>query len=1020
MALAIAGFVCAQAPPSPPPTALHEGFVGQRKIARGETHPYEIVLRQGDYVQATIEQQGADVAEKVTAPDGTTVIEADTPGAEYSPDALAFVAPADGRYAVDVRVVGRMAPDAGYELRVEAVRPPTPTDLRRLAIVRRNADISKLHPERDTRRVLDMFLENIRDWDELGEPRLRMWNESYAGYMLGEFLDRSDEAIPYHDRALASARAVGDTFAEAYVLNNRGVALTHVARFEEARQSQEEALRLHRAAGRRFRVAIALVGLGGIANHAGDLQGALDLLLEALRIYEALGEARYAGVARLNIGPTYVRLGEHEAALEHYRLALPVFGKDQRLRARVLMQMSVPQSALGDRAAARASLEEALAMYRTLQNRGMEASTSTTLAVLEREEGHVEAAAQRLEEAVRALTASGFRVFEARALCELGETRRQRGDLRGAREALERILPLVPEPGSPDVLCAEAGLARVARDEGDLAAARTHVERALVRAEAARGSLASLRSRASALAGQQALYELAVDVHMRQHDADPAAGHDVAALEMSERARARSLLELLSEGGADIREGVDGEILAEERALGAKLNGTAEAHEQALAAGKTERAETLRREVTLLMARLAELEARIRRVSPRYAALTRPEPLSARAIQREVLDPGTLLLEYALGAESSYAWVVSPDTVRSYRLAPKAEIESAARVLYERLRAPQGRTAGREEAAALSRLVLGPLAGVTGDKRLLIVAPGLLQYVPFGVLPVAVAGAAAVPLLSRHEVVNAPSASVVAVIRREAAGRAAGGRTVAVLADPVYGADDPRVRRKPERTPVEVGAGANATPSVLGRSLRSMGGTAGSLTRLPFSRREADAIAALVPPAAARKALGFEASRETALSPDLRQYRIVHIAAHGLLDTRRAELSGVVLSLVDEDGNAKDGFLRFHDVYNMKLGADLVVLSGCQTGLGKDLQGEGLVGLTRGFMYAGARRVVASLWQVDDESTAELMKRFYRALLKEGRRPPDALRQAQLELSRHPRFSAPFYWAGFALQGDWR
>jgi CHAT domain-containing protein len=169
-----------------------------------------------------------------------------------------------------------------------------------------------------------------------------------------------------------------------------------------------------------------------------------------------------------------------------------------------------------------------------------------------------------------------------------------------------------------------------------------------------------------------------------------------------------------------------------------------------------------------------------------------------------------------------------------------------------------------------------------------------------------------------------------------------------------------------------------------------------------------------------RKALGFEASRETALSADLARYRIVHFAAHGLLDTRRAELSGMVLSLVDEDGRPKDGFLRFHDVYNMNLAADLVVLSGCQTGLGKDLQGEGLVGLTRGFMYAGARRVVASLWQVDDESTAELMSRFYRGMLKEGRPAPAALRQAQLELSRHPRWSAPFYWAGFVLQGEWR
>jgi CHAT domain-containing protein len=396
--------------------------------------------------------------------------------------------------------------------------------------------------------------------------------------------------------------------------------------------------------------------------------------------------------------------------------------------------------------------------------------------------------------------------------------------------------------------------------------------------------------------------------------------------------------------------------------------------------------------------------------------------LSASEIQWNVLDEGTLLLEYALGETTSYLWVVSPAAVRSYTLAPKAEIEGAARALYERLSAPPGAAGPEREAAALSRLVLGPAAEALGNKRLLVVAPGMLQYVPFGVLPApgAASGTSApVALLSRHEVVSAPSASVVALIRREAAGRPVGSRTVAVLADPVYGATDPRVKGKEAR--IAPGAPATHTaPSVLERALRSMrGSTDGSLSRLPFSRWEADAIAALAPRGDARKALGFEASRETALSSELGHYRIVHLAAHGLLDAKRPELSGVVLSLVDDQGKPKDGYLRLHDVYNMKLGADLVVLSGCQTALGKELGGEGLLGLTRGFMYAGASRVVASLWQVDDESTAELMKRFYRAMLKDGRPASEALRAAQLEMSRDRRWSAPFYWAGFVLQGEW-
>jgi CHAT domain-containing protein len=168
------------------------------------------------------------------------------------------------------------------------------------------------------------------------------------------------------------------------------------------------------------------------------------------------------------------------------------------------------------------------------------------------------------------------------------------------------------------------------------------------------------------------------------------------------------------------------------------------------------------------------------------------------------------------------------------------------------------------------------------------------------------------------------------------------------------------------------------------------------------------------------KALDFEASRATALSDELGHYRVVHFATHGLLNSLHPELSGLVLSLVDEKGQPQDGFLRAHDVYNLKLRADLVVLSACQTALGKEVKGEGLVGLTRGFMYAGAPRVVASLWRVPSKATAELMKRFYRGMLVEKLRPAAALRAAQVGMWREKRWNEPYYWAAFVLQGEWQ
>jgi CHAT domain-containing protein len=192
------------------------------------------------------------------------------------------------------------------------------------------------------------------------------------------------------------------------------------------------------------------------------------------------------------------------------------------------------------------------------------------------------------------------------------------------------------------------------------------------------------------------------------------------------------------------------------------------------------------------------------------------------------------------------------------------------------------------------------------------------------------------------------------------------------------------------------------------------------LYRLRSSRVEAEGIAALVRESERLKALDFQASRATAMSEEMSHYRIVHFATHGLLNSRAPELSGVVLSLVDERGRSQNGFLRLHDVYNLKLGADLVVLSGCQTALGKMIRGEGLVGLTRGFMYAGAPRVVASLWRVPDKPTAELMNHFYKGMLVDGLRPAAALRAAQVKMSRGKRWQAPYFWAAFVLQGEWR
>ena len=513
-----------------------------------------------------------------------------------------------------------------------------------------------------------------------------------------------------------------------------------------------------------------------------------------------------------------------------------------------------------------------------------------------------------------------------------------------------------------------------------------------------------------------------VDLLMRQQRPE-------LAFHVCESWRARSLLETLAAAKVDIHTGADSLLLERERSLQQLLRAKSDLR-VILLTGKhsDQQVESVEKEIQAVRAEYEQVEDRIRASSPTYAALTQPHALTIGEVQ-QLLDNETLLLEYSLGDERSYVWAVTSTKFTAHRLPGRATVETAARRLYKEVsrrkddeEAANGPVKRRRKslltlaAAEASRIILGPVAGHLHGKRLLIVADGALQYIPFALLP---QPGNTNPLIVDHEIVYSPSASVLAELRREASLRKPPPHTVAVLADPVFDTEDPRVRSKirPSRQTPGTEVASVSTQHVT-RSAADVG--LSHLPRLAYSHREADAIMAVTPAGEGMEALGFDASRSTAMSQNLAQYRIVHFATHGLWDNRHPEFSGLVLSLVDPQGRPQNGFLDLQDIYNLNLSADLIVLSACETALGKEVQGEGLIGVTRGFMYAGATQVVASLWNVDDISTKELMKNFYRAMEHEGMRPAAALRDAQVAMWKQGRWKEPYYWAAFQFQGEWK
>jgi CHAT domain-containing protein/tetratricopeptide (TPR) repeat protein len=854
---------------------------------------------------------------------------------------------------------------------------------------------------------LDSFQKALRLWRELGDRQgqaLALLNLAYSHSDIGQMR----EALNYCNQALPLWTSARDQRGQGMTLTAIGRLHSRKGESQQALNYFEQAMQLIEPIGAPAEKGRILTGLAYVYNQLSKSREAIEYYEQALPLFRATGDYNGEAVTIYDAGDVLFSLGENQKALDYYQQALAISraANDRRSQAFEIRQIGRVYASLGDKTKALANYHQALAFWRTEKDFRGEADALNLIAG----------------------------IFEDRA-----ETAK-------ARELYARALVLSQQA---EYRMGEAAtlynIARLERDRGNLNEARTNTESAIELIESLRTNVASQELRASYFASVRQHYELYMDVLMQLDKARPTEGFAAAAFAVSEKARARSLLESLQEARADIRQGVDVALLERERLLQQTLYGKTARHAQVLGSNSdVSEAEALSKEIDRLSIEYEGVRSQIRSSSPRYAALTQAQPLSLNKIQQQVLDDGSLMLEYSLGDERSYLWAITRSDTFTYELPGRAEIETAARNVYasltasqplagETLQQTQVRVAKANEQlpaqiAQLSRIVLGPVSSQLGKKRLLIVPDGALQYVPFQILTASVptnpgSAEASVVTESRalvldHEIVNEPSASTLALLIEDTAARKQAAKTVAVFADPVFEADDPRISSSNQK---DNSAASQAQETDSRRALRDVGVAkdGGHIPRLQASRLEAEAIMSVTPWWSGLQATGFEASRATVMRPDIGNYRILHFATHGLLNDEHPELSGVVLSLFDEKGQHQEGFLRLHDIYNLKLPVDLVVLSACNTGLGKDVRGEGLIGLTRGFMYAGASSVVASLWKVDDEATAELMRYFYGFMLKDGLSPAAALRKAQVSMSQQKRWQSPYYWSGFIIQGQY-
>jgi CHAT domain-containing protein/Tfp pilus assembly protein PilF len=899
---------------------------------------------------------------------------------------------------------------------------------------------------------------------------------SYVYITLGD----NRKALGLCGQALGLSRAVGDRRAEAQALNNFGEAYYGLGMLQRSLEFYQLALPLWQELNDRQGQALTLLNIGYSNSDLGKVHEAFDYYYRAYALWKSESDIRGEAITRAAIGRLYSRMGENQEALEEFDHAIGPIQQigDPVWEAAILTGMAAIYNDLGESRKALEYYNRAILLFRSAKHIYGEANALGDAGRVYFSLGDAQNALECHQRALSIFRTVGDRRMEIFELREIGRVYDSRGsvmkalesyltarafyrsekDLRGEADTLNLIGRIYEGGGrireaadcyeralslsqKAEYRYGEAAtlysLARVERGSNHLTKARARIEDALGVIESLRSKVINQDLRASYFASVRQMYEMYIELLMELHKQHPKDGYDVAAFEASERARARSLLETLAATRVGMRQKANQDLLGRQRYLLNELsekvkrrmllhgNGEADAEEAALT-----------KQIDEITSQYREVNSQLKAAAAEYVGVSQPEPLDLKSIQDRVVDDDTLLLEYFLGEESSYLWAVTKGKIQAYELPGRERIEDAANRVRNYLIKPQpilGESAAEresrikesegyywQEAPSFARMLLNPAAEHLRTKRLLIVADGALQYIPFNALPVQGSSGELIPLMLEHEITLEPSASALASLRDETSRRQLASKTVAIFADPVFERDDSRLKPALEDP---IPADQKLTGRLeLSQALRdvSITQTGEDIPRLIASRDEADAIMTVAPDRGNLKAIGFEADKATATSPDLRQYRIIHFATHGVLDSEHPELSGLLLSQFDKYGRPQDGYLRLDDIYNLDLPADLVVLSACNTGLGKYVKGEGLVGLVRGFMYAGTARVVASLWKVDDEATAELMKHFYEGMFKRGLSPSAALRQAQLAMWKQKRWHAPYYWAAFVIQGQYR
>ena len=845
--------------------------------------------------------------------------------------------------------------------------------------------------------------------DDLGQATVlaRLGDIDYAH---GEFAKTEG---PYVS-ALLLARKHGLIHLTAQVTNNLGVGRGQRGLLRDARLGLLQALLLWSLlSGVEINTAATLNNLGAVLLESGDYQEALERFQSAQWIFARFDDPAEAGVLT-NLGSTHRGLGDLDAAQRYLDQATefpspqapaPLRPSALQPRIRALVRRARIALERGDPDTADARARAVLALIGdtdpvtradALDVRGQVAASRHAYAAAL--PFYEQALAQYLKaEALRGVATVRQHAGVAHRLLRQHPTARAE-----LREALDIRTRLGLRDAEAETLY-ELGV--LEREDGQLSEAHGYLVAAVQMIEDVRGRVAGDYSRVSYFAARHQYFSAYIDLLMEVDSKKAPECHAAEPFRIAEQERSRALLDSLSDVHTDI--GRDANPALYDQAEEAQRQLNFFSRQLAIIADRKDNKKALTEVQTRVDAILHEFrELRGRLAATREGETIEPKILGVVEVQNQILDDGSALIRFSLGDRRSFAWLITKGAFTCAELPGRSDIDAVATEVRNHFGTPrtlENRSAVlarfNDAARRLSTMLLQKFAADLGTRRLIIVAEGSLQYVPFAALP---EPGSDLPLIARHEIVTGPSASAIAVLRQRAEHRERAPKQIAVFADAVYDRRDPR-RGKP--------AGDNAA------------GDNANVVELPplrQSRALARKILGRFTVEQQFEALGFDANADAAIDPSLGDFRILHFDVHGAVDPQRPELSTLYFAQFFERGPVRDGSLALHTIASrLHLRADLVVLSACETAVGRDVPGEGLVALAGAFFAAGASTVVGTLIPVREAPTVELMDEFYKRLLSlETPSPAAALRAAQNAMRARPELADPFYWAGFVVMGD--